>query len=39
MAEQLSSGRWLAKRQDSKGFSMKVVDTEEEAIEYETGVH
>lgn len=39
MAEKLSSGRWLAKRQDSKGFSMRVFDTEEEAIEYETSVH
>lgn len=37
MASQLGSGRWLATRVRQGKSSMKIFDTEEEAIAYEEG--
>ena len=36
MATQLSSGKWLAKRQGSSALEMRLCDTEEEAIQWES---
>lgn len=35
MAEQLPSGLWKAVRPTTSGQDIKIVDTEEEAIDYE----
>lgn len=35
MAEQLPSGRWKAVRSTTSGQEIKIVNTEEEAIDYE----